>query len=96
MKSLNLMAEYISKTMPWLHRYVTRNNTPGIVPIPPVVLTVPQPAVVQTYHPILLGARSRIVTQHAINAVTKSKIKKCQDIFAPHILSKTTPSRAAS
>jgi hypothetical protein len=33
--------------------------------------------------------------QHAINALTESKIKKCQDIFAPHILSKAARSRTA-
>ncbi len=74
---------------------VTRNNTLGIMPIPPVVPTMPQPAFVQMYHPILLGARSHIVRQHAINALTKSEINKCQDIFVPHVLSKATPSRTA-
>jgi hypothetical protein len=42
-----------------------------------------------------LGACPHIVTPHAINALNKSKIKKCQVIFAPHILSKDVPSRAA-
>ncbi len=77
MQSRNPMAKRTLKTMPRLHRYVTRINTPGIVPIPTVVSIMPQPAVVQMYYPVLLGARSCIVTQHAINAFTKSKIKKC-------------------
>ncbi len=61
----------------------------------PVVLTMPQPAVVQTYHPILPGSHSGIVTRHAINALTKSEIKKCQGIFAPHVSSKAAPARTA-
>jgi hypothetical protein len=89
------MAKRTLKTMPRLHEPVTRNNTLGIVPIPPIVPTMPQPAVVQTYHPILSGARSRIVTQHAINALAKSEFNKCQDIFAPHILSTAAPSKTA-
>jgi hypothetical protein len=47
MKSRNPMAKHTLKTTPWLHRHVTRNNTPGIVPIPPIVPTLPQPPVVQ-------------------------------------------------
>jgi hypothetical protein len=33
--------------------------------------------------------------QHAINALTKSEIKKCQDIFVPHVLFKSDTSRMA-
>jgi hypothetical protein len=61
MKSCNPMAKRTLKTTPRLHQCVTRNNTLGIVPITPVVPTMPQPAVVQTYRPIWLGARSCIV-----------------------------------
>ncbi len=64
------------KTMPHLHQRVTRNNTPGIVPIPTVDPTMPQPAVDQTYHPILLGARSCIVSNmpsmHSLNPRSKN------------------------
>jgi hypothetical protein len=95
MKSCNPVAKRTLKAMPQLHRRVTRNNTLGIVPMPPVVPTVPQLVVVKTYHPISSGAHSRIVTQHAINALTKSTIEKCQDIFAPHVLSKAAPLRTA-
>jgi hypothetical protein len=78
MKSRNLMAKCTLKTTPRLHQRVTRNNKPHIMPIPPVVQTMPQPAVVQTYHPILLGAPSHIVTRHAINAITESEIKNAR------------------
>ncbi len=76
MQSQNPMAKCTLKTTLLLHRHVTRNNTLGIVPIPPDVPTMPQLVVVQTYHPIPSGAHSHIVTQHAINALTESEIKK--------------------
>jgi hypothetical protein len=95
MKLRNPAAKRTLKTMPRLHCRVTRNNTLGIMPVPTVGPIVPQPAAVQTYQPILLGAHSRIITQHATNALTATEIKKYQDIFAPHILSTAAPSRAA-
>ncbi len=49
MKLHNPTAKRTLKTATRLHQRVTRNNTPGIVPIPPVVPTMPQPAVVQRY-----------------------------------------------
>jgi hypothetical protein len=49
MKSCNPMANRTLKATPRLNRRVTRNNTLGIMPIPPVVLIVPQLAVIQTY-----------------------------------------------
>jgi hypothetical protein len=55
----------------------------------------PQPAVFQMFYPILSGTHSRIVMQHAIDALTESKIKKCQDIFGPHVLSESDTSRKA-
>jgi hypothetical protein len=45
-QSCNPTAKCTLKTTPPLHQRVTRNNTPGIVLIPPVVPTMPQPAVV--------------------------------------------------
>jgi hypothetical protein len=87
------MSKLTLKTMLWLHQGVTRNNTPGIVPIPPVVPTLPISSVVRKYHSIPSGARSHFVMQHAINALTKSEMEKCQAIFAPHVLSKSDTSR---
>ncbi len=94
-KLRNPAAKCTLKTTPRLHHLVTRNNRPGIMPVPTVVPAVPQLAAVKTYHPILSGAHSRILTQHAINALTATKIKNYQDIFAPHILSNAAPSRTA-
>jgi hypothetical protein len=95
MKLRNPTAKRTLKRTPQLHQGVTRNNTPDSTSIPTVVPTMPQLAAVQMYHPILLGARSRIVMQNAINTLTAINIVKCQDIFRPHILSNAAPSRMA-
>jgi hypothetical protein len=34
MKLRNPMAKHVLKTTPWLHRWFTRNNTPGVMPAP--------------------------------------------------------------
>jgi hypothetical protein len=64
------------------------NNTPGIMPVSPVLPTV-QPAAqpLATYHPIPTGACSRIVTRHVINTLTATELKSCQDILTPDNLS---------
>jgi hypothetical protein len=63
MQSCNPTAKRTSKNTSRLHQRVTRNNTPGIMPVSPV-LPIVQPAAqpLLTYHPIPTGAHSRIVT----------------------------------
>ncbi len=88
MQSHNPTAKQTLKNTPCLHQRVTGNNTLGIMPVPPVLPTV-QPAaqLLATYHPILTGACSHIVTCHAINALTATELESCQDIFTPDNLS---------
>jgi hypothetical protein len=58
------------------------------MPVSPVLPTV-QPAaqLLAMYHPILTGARLRIVTRHVINALTATELESCQDLFTPDNLS---------
>jgi hypothetical protein len=88
MQSHNPAAKQTLKNTRCLHRRVTRNNTPGIMTVSLVLPTV-QPAAqpLTTYHPIPTAARSHIVTRHAINALTATELKSCQDIFTPDNLS---------
>ena len=62
------------KDTPRLHRRQTRNNTPGIVA---------DPVIPQSYLPAPNNARQRIVTRHAINALTASEHERCNDAFTP-------------
>jgi hypothetical protein len=90
MQARNPTAKQTLKNTPCLHQRVTRNNTPGIMPVSPVLPTV-QPAAqpLARYHPIPTGARLHIVTCHAINALTATELESCQDIFTPDNLSVT-------
>ncbi len=74
MESRNPTAKRALKDTPRLHRRVTRNNTPGAVA---------NPVIPQTYLPAPNNARQRIVTRHAINALTTSEMGKCQNAFTP-------------
>jgi hypothetical protein len=90
MQSRNPTAKGTLKNTPRLHRRITRNNIPGIIPVPTLLPTIPpatQPIAMD--HPLLLRARSRIVTRHAINALTATKLGSCHDIFTPNCLSVT-------
>jgi hypothetical protein len=88
MQSCNPTAKRKLKNTPHLHQQITRNNTPGIIPVPTLLPTIPPATqLIATYHPLPLGARSRIVTCHAINALMATKLKLCHDIFTPNCLS---------
>ncbi len=90
MQSRNPTAKWTLKNTPCLHRRITRNNTPGIIPVSTLLPTVPpatQP--IATNHPLPLRARSGIVTHHAINALMANKLGSCHNIFTPHCLSVT-------
>ncbi len=70
MQSSNPTAKQTLKNIPRLHQQITWNNTPGIIPVPTLLPTIPpatQP--IATYHPLPSGAHSCIVTFHAINAL---------------------------
>ncbi len=57
------------------------------MPVPPILPKV-QPATqpLARYHPIPSGARSHILTRHAINALTATKLESCQNMFTPNNL----------
>ena len=74
MESRNPTAKRALRDTPRLHRRVTRNNTPGIVA---------DPVAPQSYLPAPNNARQRIVTRHAINALTTSEQDNCQKAFTP-------------
>jgi hypothetical protein len=74
MNARNPTAKRILKATPRVHSRVTRNNTPGVV-APPVS---PPP-----YVPNPIGAQRRIVTRHAINALTEHEKASCQRAFTP-------------
>jgi hypothetical protein len=73
----NPMAKQALKTIPRIHQQLTRNNTPGIMP------AVVAPA---TYTPIPTCARQRLVTQHALNALTCYKQNHFNLAFTPTAL----------
>jgi hypothetical protein len=78
MESCNPTAKRTLKETPCLHRRVTRNNTPGIV----ADMVTPQ-----SHLPAPNNARQRIVTRHAINALTLLlEQEKCQKAFTPVVL----------
>ena len=90
MQSRNPMAKQILKNTPHLHQQITRNNTPGIIPVPSLLPTIPpatQP--IAANHSLLLRPRSCIVTCHAIDAPTASELGLCHNIFTLHCLSVT-------
>jgi hypothetical protein len=65
------------KETPCLHRWFTRNNTPGIVASP----VAPAP-----YVPNPSGAQQHIVTQHAVNLLTTNEQVACNLLFTPTTL----------
>ena len=77
MESRTPTAKRALKDTPRLHRRVTRNNIPGVVAYP---------VIPQSYLPAPNNARQRIVTRHAINALTTSEKGKCQNAFTPEAL----------
>jgi hypothetical protein len=96
MQSCNPTVKQLLKNTPRLHQQITRNNTPGIIPVPMLLPTIPQATQpIATYHLLPLGDRSCIVTCHAINALVATKLKSCHDIFTPNCLS-ITPIVASS
>ena len=74
MESRNPTTKRALKDTPRLHRRVTRNNTPGVVA---------DPIIPQSHLPAPNHARQRIVTRHAINALTESENVRCQNAFTP-------------
>jgi hypothetical protein len=77
MELQNPMAKRVLKTTPPTHQQLTRNNTPGIMP------AVIAPA---TYTPIPTRAKQRLVTQHALNALTCYKQNHINLAFTPTAL----------
>jgi hypothetical protein len=77
MESWNPTAKRALKTTPCTHQRLTRNNRPGIMP------TVFAPA---TYTPIPTCKRQRLVTQHALNALTCYKQNHINLMFTPTAL----------
>jgi hypothetical protein len=77
MESNNLMAKRALKATPRTHQRVTQNNMPGIMsaPISPA-----------TYTSIQSGARQRIETQRAINALTCTEQENVNLTFTPKVL----------
>jgi hypothetical protein len=90
MQSRNPKAKCTLKNTQCLHRQITKNKTPGIIPFPMLLPTIP-PAThpIAMNHPLPLRARLCIVNCHAINALTANKLESCHDIFTPHCLSVT-------
>jgi hypothetical protein len=76
-ESRNPMAIQALKTTPHIHKRLTRNNTPGIMP------AVIAPA---TYMSIPTCARQRLVTQHVLNALTCYKRNHINLAFTPTAL----------
>jgi hypothetical protein len=74
MNARNPTAKRMLKNTPRVHGRMTRNNTPGIV-APPIS---PPPFV-----PNPVGAQRRIVTRHAINALTEQEKVACHRAFTP-------------
>ncbi len=90
MQSCYPTAKGTLKNTPCLHQQTTRINTPGIIPVPTLLPTVPpatQP--IATYHPLPSNACLHIVTHHAINALMATKFESCHNIFTPNCLSVT-------
>jgi hypothetical protein len=77
MDSWNPTNKRALKANPQTHLCMTWNNMPGIMPAPI------SPA---TYTPIPSGARQRLVTQHAINALTCNKREHMNLAFIPKAL----------
>jgi len=91
MQSRNPTAKRAIKTTPRLHRRVTRNNTPGAVPMitrhdaaTPVPIQRASPRT--TVHAIPTRARQRLVTQQAINVLTIRELATADTIFTPRKL----------
>jgi hypothetical protein len=69
-----------------LHCRTTRNNTPGIVPIEPLTpIAGPVPSWRSTQLMPSM-ARQRLITQHALNALTFSECANLMDAFTPRCL----------
>jgi hypothetical protein len=77
MESRNPMAKHTFKATPRTHWWVTWNNMPGIMPAP---------VSLATYTSIPSGVQQRIVTQHAINALTCNKWENMNLTFKPMAL----------
>ena len=86
MTSRNPTAKRALKNTPRLHRRQTRNNTPGIVPV--VDFSQPNATVPPRRSTRVMPsmARQRLVTQHAINALTISECINYMDAFTPRCL----------
>jgi hypothetical protein len=101
MDSWNLTAKCALKTTPCLHHHVTRNNTLGIMPVPILDNIGPQQTqtqacvcMPQTYVPLPSCTQQRIVTWHAINALTKAELDNINLVITPNSHSGQCPNKA--
>jgi hypothetical protein len=86
MTSQNLAAKRALKNTPRLHCRTTCNNTPGIVPVEELTqidATVPP---CQSTRVMPSIARQRLVTQHALNALTILECLSLMEVFTPRCL----------
>ena len=83
MEARNPTAKRALKNTPRLHRRVTRNNTPGILPITQPDDNTP---VRRSTRNMPSMARQRLVTQHALNALTFAECANMMDAFTPRCL----------
>jgi hypothetical protein len=103
MKSCNPTIKPVLKITPRLHRQVTQNNTPGVIPAPHIIEPIPLVAPLNPKQPTCTqprcGAkamrtalpsdvRQRIVTQQAINVLTIRKQAAFSLTFTPRALMK--------
>jgi hypothetical protein len=89
MESHNPMAKRALKQMPPFHWHVTRNNNPGILPVPILdgnPRQSPQVGMPPKNTPLPSRANWQRVTWHAINALTAIEHNKCTNIFTPTAL----------